>query len=84
MKEIKFEEKILERLGTIEKLLIWILADSSDRTLKDKIRMLSQVGFKPTQISNILNKPVNLISVMKHSIKFQEDKNDEENTKDKS
>ena len=73
-----FEEKMLEKLDVITKLLIWIHADTSDKTLKDKIRTLSRLGLSPSAIADILGKPANLIRVMKHSIKFQDDKNEEE------
>ena len=60
-------EEILERLDKIIRLLA--ISCSEKLSLKNQIKVLMEVEFTPTQISNILNKNVNLISVMKHNIK---------------
>ncbi len=62
-----FNEQILEKLDKIIRLQA--ISCSEKLTLKNQIKVLMEVDFTPTQISNILNKNVNLINVMKHNIK---------------
>ena len=68
-------EEILERLDKIIRLLA--ISCSEKLTLKNQIKVLMEVDFTPTQISNILNKNVNLINVMKHNIKKTQEEKDE-------
>lgn len=70
-----FDEQILERLDKIIRLLA--INCSEKLSLKNQIKVLMEVEFTPTQISNILNKNVNLINVMKHNIKKNQEEKDE-------
>ena len=70
-----FNEEILVRLDKIIRLQA--ISCSEKLSLKNQIKVLTEVEFTPTQISNILNKNVNLINVMKHNIKKTQEEKDE-------
>lgn len=69
-------DEIIERLDKIIKLLA--IVGSEKATLRNQIKILTDVGFTPMQISNIIGKSPNLISVIKHSIKQEGGKNEED------
>ena len=60
-------EDIFKKLDKIIKLLAII--GTTNGTLKQQIRILTEVGFSPTQIADITERNVNLINVVKHNIK---------------
>ena len=73
-------EEIIERLDIIIKLLSAISV--KDMNLKDQIKVLSGLDLTPKQISRALRKNMNLIRVMKHSIKKEEEEKYGKNRKE--
>lgn len=64
-------------LGKLDKIIRLLAINCSEKlSLKNQIKVLMEVDFTPTQISNILNKNVNLINVMKHNIKKTQEEKD--------
>jgi len=59
-------EEIIYRLDKIIQLLA--IVGSEKLTLKNQIKILTDVGFTPTQMSTITGKNTNLIRVLKHNI----------------
>jgi hypothetical protein len=66
-------EDISSKLDKIIKLLA--ISCSEKFNVRRQVEVLTDVGFTPKQISNILDKSPNLVRVMKHTIsKYKEEK----------
>jgi hypothetical protein len=61
------EKKLFEELLTIKKLLA--LTAIKDKSFKDQVKLLSDVGLSPSEIAEITGKNTNLVNVTKHSLK---------------
>lgn len=61
------EKKLFERLDRITKL-IGIMA-TQEKNFREKVKLLSDVGFSPSEIAEITGKNVNLVNVTKHGLK---------------
>lgn len=61
------EEKILRELQRITKLLV--LTATKDQSQKDRIAVLSSIGFQPKEIANLLETTPGTVSVTLTAIK---------------
>jgi len=61
------EEEILQELRRISKLLV--LTATKDQTQKDKIILLSRIGFEPKDIANLIGTTPGTVSVTLSIIK---------------
>ena len=61
------EEEILQELRRISKLLV--LTATKDQTQKDRIILLSRIGFEPKDIANLLGTTPGTVSVTLSVIK---------------
>lgn len=61
------EEEILQELRRISKLLV--LTATKDQTQKDKIVLLSRIGFEPKDIANLIGTTPGTVSVTLSVIK---------------
>ncbi len=68
------EKKLFEELRMIKKLLA--VNVTKEKSLKDQVRLLTDVGFLPNEIADITGKSANLIRVTKFSLKAKEEKED--------
>lgn len=74
------ENRLFEELKIIKKLLA--MSVIKEKTLKDQVRLLTDVGLSPSEISNVTGKNVNLIRVTKFSLK-NKSKIDEDSRKNR-
>lgn len=63
------EKKLFEKLEIITKLLGAIAI--KDKSLKEQVKLLSEVGLQPSEIAEITGKSANLIRVTKTKLKKQ-------------
>ena len=70
-------KRLLEELQMIKKLLaVNIIKGTS---LKEQVKLLTEVGFSPKEISGVTGKSANLIRVTKFSLKNKEKNLDNQN-----
>lgn len=60
-------EPIIERLDSVVKLLA--ISVTQDKSFREQVRMMDSVGFKPSEIANILSKTSNHIRVTLHDMR---------------
>ena len=70
------EKRLFEKLDIITKLLA--INTLKDKSLKEQVNMLSDLGLQPTEISSILGKSANLIRVTKAGLKKKKGENENE------
>jgi len=61
------DEEILQELQRISKLLVLMV--TKDQTQKDRIALLSSIGFQPKEIANLLDTTPGTVSVTLSVIK---------------
>lgn len=61
------QDPIIEKLDQIAKLLSALVVQ--DKTFREQVRLLSDVGFGPTEIARIIGKDVNTVKVTKSLMK---------------
>ncbi len=61
------EKKLFDSLDKITKLLAMFIV--KEKSLKDQVKILSDLGLKPSEIAVITGKTANLIRVTKTSLK---------------
>lgn len=75
MKDDQFQQ-LIEKMDIIIKLTA--LNGLGDKDPKDKIRILSGLGFRPIEIARIIEKTPNSVYVALHRLRKEEEKQSEE------
>lgn len=61
------EKKLFDELNVIKRLLA--ATAIKDKNFREQVKLLSDAGLSPTEISDITGKNTNLVNVTKHSLK---------------
>ena len=66
------EKKLFEELNVIKRLLA--ATAIKDKNFREQVKLLSDAGLTPSEISEITGKSANLVNVTKHGLKKKNEK----------
>ena len=64
MGTIEFEEEVGKRISIITKLLTYVLGQSENINLSQRIRTLRSIGLSQSNVSSIIKKPLIIVKIM--------------------